>query len=431
MTVKGRKITIDISEETQNTVFLCQSTDDRRRGKLMRKKRFLAVMAAIAISMTFMVPATIHATEADVTSDTEDDEQEEGEQTTIIESGAEEETNSDSSSNGNSSGGSSGNTNRTDSAKSSDSSLSHLSIAPGSISPAFSAGTHEYTASVDADVRSISVAARPTNSKAVIASVSGAKSLSPGKNTVKVVVEAENGATTTYTITVNCGSSGSDAAIAQPSDTTNTIEGQISDDTGEDESASTDDVSETQKNKSEVKFDANGYLIYEGNAYIPSEMMPEGEYVSLEKYNKLYEQVQEEKTKNVRVIIILVIVLALLLIVILNLALKLRDARQDAKLGLSRWDGDTTAKKKKDVKVQKDNKTVKERKAGRETRASSEDKSLKAAPLRTRVTETDTSMIPDVKMPEQMRTARPAKQEKVSKTSKKAEDLEILDLNDL
>ena len=377
----------------------------------MRKKRFLAIVAAIAVSISFAVPVTVSATEAEETSDTIDDELEEGEQTTIVDSDADSDTDSDvGSGDTGSSGGSSGGTAAASSTKSSDSSLAHLGISPGTLSPAFSSGTHEYTATVDAGVTAISVAARPNSSKAVIASVSGAKSLTPGANTVKVVVEAENGATSTYTILVNCGTSTAPAQTTGQDDTAGetdseqAIAGEIS---------TIDDTKDEQKETPKVTFDDNGYLIYEGNAYIPSSMMPEGEYVSLDKYNKLYEQSQAQKTKDMRLLIILVVILVLLLIVILNLALKLRDIRQDVKLGLHGPEDDEAPEK--------------------------------------RQKQTDTSMIPDVKMPDQMKSNRQGRVSKPEKTpkaetpsgpvdsktvkpassAKKAEDLEILDLNDL
>ena len=399
-----------------------------KRGKTMRKKRFLAIAAAIAVSMSVTVPMTVFATEADETADIIDDELEEGEQLTIEDTDEEtdgdgdssddstsEETNSGTT--GSSGGSGTGTTGTAGSVKSSDSSLSHLGISPGSLSPAFSAGTHEYTATVDAGVTAISVAAKPNNSKAVIASVSGAKSLAPGANTVKVVVEAENGATTTYTIQVTCGSAGPSAPAADqtvPSGETggeDVLEGEVS---------VIKDNEETKEQKPAVSFDSNGYLIYEGNAYIPSSMMPEGEYVSLDKYNKLYDQSQTQKKKDMRLLIIFVVLFVLSLIVILNLALKLRDLHQDAKLGLNGIDDDEEQKKKPRQKMnQKANQKPKQ---------------------------TDTSMIPDVKMPDSIkpeRASRPAKVEKPVKSEraerpakperpeKKAEDLEILDLNDL
>ena len=388
----------------------------------MRKKRFLAIVAAITLSISFTVPVTVFATE--VEEDVIDDEQEEGEQTTIVapdadsEDTSSEEGNTSGSNSGNAAGNNSGSTANV---KSSDSSLAHLGISPGTLSPAFSAGTHEYTATVDADVTAISVAAKPGNSKAVIASVSGAKSLTPGANTVKVVVEAENGATSTYTITVNCGGATATAQPA-PDDTVTTDteapEGEIS----------VVDTPEEEKTKeTKVTFDDNGYLIYEGSAYIPSSMMPEGEYVSLDKYNKLYEQAQTQKTKYMRLLIILIVLLVLALIVILNLALKLRDVRQDEKLGLTGIADDELQKRKKS----------KEAKPRKETREKVVQKTGAQA------MQTDTSMIPGVKMPDEMKTSRtekapnpgrspkPEKPVKTAKSAKKMEDLEILDLNDL
>ena len=390
----------------------------------MRKKRFLAIAAAIIFSISFAAPVTVSATEVDETTDLVDDEQEEGEQTTIAAPGAEDEDTAGSG--GNSGSSSSGNTGGTaasaGSTKSSDSSLAHLGISPGSLSPAFSAGTHEYTATVDAGVTAISVAAKPNSSKAVIASVSGAKSLTPGANTVKVVVEAENGATSTYTITVNCGSSTTSEQTTSQENTAGDDAAAVDGEAPIGEISTIDDTEEVQKEKSEVTFDSNGYLIYEGSAYIPSSMMPEGEYVSLDKYNKLYEQAQAQKSQSTRLLIIFVVVLLLLLIVILNLALKLRDLRQDVKLGLDDVEDEEPEKKQK----------AKASKARKETREQAG-----------KMMQTETSMIPDVKLPDEMKPVnqdkapKPAKPEKSPKPTKparsvkKAEDLEILDLNDL
>ena len=389
----------------------------------MRKKRFLAIAAAIIFSISFSAPVTVSATEVDETTELVDEEQEEGEQTTIVAPGVEDEdTAGDGDSSAGSSSGNTGGSTGTTAAKSSDSSLSHLGISPGSLSPAFSAGTHEYTATVDAGVTAISVAAKPNSSKAVIASVSGAKSLAPGANTVKVVVEAENGATSTYTITVNCGSS---TASGQTTSQENTAGDDVAAADGEapiGEISAIDDTEEVQKEKPEVTFDSNGYLIYEGNAYIPSSMMPEGEYVSLDKYNHLYEQAQAQKSQSTRLLIIFVVALLLLFIVVLNLALKLRDLRQDMKLGLDDVEDDEPEKKQK-VRASKARKETKEQ-AGK-------------------MMQTETSMIPDVKLPDEMKpvkqdkTPKPAKPEKPPKqtkparSAKKAEDPEILDLNDL
>lgn len=425
-------------------------------------------VAAMSLSMCLVAPTAAYATQ---TSDTDvvDDEFEAGDQETVAGPGAGTDTDSrhnsgsssssgGSSSSSSSSGSSTGSgssssssagstttssTSGTGTARSSDSSLAHLGISPGSISPAFSAGTHAYTATVDADVTAISVAARPNDSKAVIASVTGAKTLSPGTNTVKVVVSAENGTTTTYTITVTCGSASAaagtpadTAASDGDTDTTDVVEGEITDPDSDAESEG--DAENDPEQNADVTFDDNGYLIYEGNAYIPSSMMPEGDYVSLDKYNKLYEQSQSQKSKYTRMIIILAVLLLVVCSVLLNLALKLRDLKQDARLGLNGIDDDDGGKS---VKA-----------AGTENR-----KENRKVHKRSAAPEAQTDMIPDLKIPESValeaeHAAKPVKAAKTHKTEKavqvqkpvkpektsrfhKAEqdndDLEILDLNDL
>jgi len=425
----------------------------------MRKKmingRVLAITAAMAISMCCVAPVESYATQ---TADTDvvDDEFEDGEQETVAGPGTGTDTGSShsggssssgstsgssgssTSGTGSSSGSSSGSSTSTGSTRSSDSSLAHLGISPGTISPAFSAGTHEYTATVDANVTAISVAARPNDSKAVIASVSGAKTLIPGTNTVKVVVSAENMTTTTYTITVICGSASntsadtaSDAsndpvAADTSADTADTVEGEITDGEAADQTEA--DAGQT----SDVTFDSNGYLIYEGDAYIPSSMMPEGEYVSLDKYNKLYEQTQSQKSKYMRMVIVLAVLLVIAAILVLNLILKLRDLKQDACLGLTGLNDEDDERSRGAVKAE--NKKVHKR---------------------SETAEAQTDMIPELKMPESMsvnagqtakaqrpvKTDRPVRQEKPAKKPEKTgglhkkapdnDDLEILDLNDL
>ncbi len=450
----------------------------RKIHRIIKRKAFgngrmLAIAAAMAIGMCFVTPAETYATQT-ADSDTVDDEFEDGDQETVASPDAGTDTTSghtggssgstsgtgstsghttgsSTSGTGSSSGSSSGTaTSGTSSSRSSDSSLAHLGISPGTISPAFSAGTHEYTATVDANVTAISVAARPNDSKAVIASVSGAKTLTPGTNTVKVVVSAENGTTTTYTITVNCGSasntptdtasdaSGDTSADSTSADAAGTVEGEITDGEAADQTEA--DAGQT----ADVTFDSNGYLIYEGDAYIPSSMMPEGEYVSLDKYNKLYEQTQAQKSKYMRLVIILAVLLLVACIAILNLALKLRDLRQDARLGLDGIDDEDEdrpvkpARKEKKQEKKPENKRVHKR------------SDVSAS-------EIQTDMIPDLKLPESMtlnreqpvktqssvkaeqpvrteKTAKPAKPEKTGIFHKKAQDnddLEILDLNDL
>ncbi len=85
---------------------------------------------------------------------------------------------------------------------SSDNSLKSLTISPGSLSPSFSQGTTNYTATVSSDTSKIVVSATPSHNEAEVTSVSGADNLSAGRNDVKVVVTAEDGSTATYTIVV-------------------------------------------------------------------------------------------------------------------------------------------------------------------------------------------------------------------------------------
>lgn len=91
-----------------------------------------------------------------------------------------------------------------DSGLSNDCSLKSLQVSPGTLSPSFSSGTTNYTVRLDKDATSIVVSAVATDEKAST-SVSGANSLTPGENSVRVTVTAENGAVRVYRINVICG----------------------------------------------------------------------------------------------------------------------------------------------------------------------------------------------------------------------------------
>ncbi|MBE5820228.1 MAG: cadherin-like beta sandwich domain-containing protein [Clostridiales bacterium] len=86
--------------------------------------------------------------------------------------------------------------------KSNDSKLTSLSVAEGVIAPEFSASVKEYTLSVPNEITAINVTAATSHSKAKY-SVEGGIDLQVGDNVVKVIVKAEDGTTSTYTITVN------------------------------------------------------------------------------------------------------------------------------------------------------------------------------------------------------------------------------------
>ena len=85
---------------------------------------------------------------------------------------------------------------------STDSSLSALSLNPGTLSPTFATGTTSYTASVANTVTSTTVSATTTDSNATLTGT-GSQALSVGANTLNVVVTAEDTTTTTtYAIVV-------------------------------------------------------------------------------------------------------------------------------------------------------------------------------------------------------------------------------------
>jgi HSP20 family molecular chaperone IbpA len=95
--------------------------------------------------------------------------------------------------------------------KSSDATLSSLSLSSGSLSPDFAAGTVGYTATVGSEVASITVTANINSAHATAtvngtAVTSGATSdeipLNFGENTITIAVTAQNGDVKTYTVVV-------------------------------------------------------------------------------------------------------------------------------------------------------------------------------------------------------------------------------------
>ena len=87
-------------------------------------------------------------------------------------------------------------------AKSSDATLSALSVTQGTLTPAFSPEVLEYTVDVENNITIIGVTATTNDANA---SVTGAGDhvLTTGENTLKVVVTAQDESTQTYTIVVN------------------------------------------------------------------------------------------------------------------------------------------------------------------------------------------------------------------------------------
>jgi len=86
--------------------------------------------------------------------------------------------------------------------KSANADLASLAISPGTLSPAFSAATQSYTASVSANQSKITVSASPADAKSNVSLNGVQDKLASGSNNVKITVTAENGATKVYTIAV-------------------------------------------------------------------------------------------------------------------------------------------------------------------------------------------------------------------------------------
>ena len=88
-------------------------------------------------------------------------------------------------------------------ARSSDAALSALSLSAGTLSPAFSAATTSYTASVGNDVSEVTVTATENDDNASVAqSPANPVALRVGANRITVTVTAEDGTTGAYTVTV-------------------------------------------------------------------------------------------------------------------------------------------------------------------------------------------------------------------------------------
>lgn len=86
--------------------------------------------------------------------------------------------------------------------KSSDNTLSSLSVSKGTLSPKFNSATNVYTLNLTGDVTSIDVSAKAKDSKAIV-SGTGKQTLKAGVNKLVISVTAENGSTKNYTINVS------------------------------------------------------------------------------------------------------------------------------------------------------------------------------------------------------------------------------------
>ena len=91
--------------------------------------------------------------------------------------------------------------------KSTDNTLSGITVSSGTLSPAFAAGTTEYTVTVPNEVTSITVTGTKNNSKATVTGPV-TKELSVGENVITITCTAEDGTPKTYKVTVTREGSG-------------------------------------------------------------------------------------------------------------------------------------------------------------------------------------------------------------------------------
>lgn len=91
-----------------------------------------------------------------------------------------------------------------DKEKPDNSKLSSLKVYPGTMSPKFSVNTRSYTVKVSEDTKEVAITAKAQDSKAKV-SVSGGKDLKPGENKAKVIVIAQDGSASSYSLTIICG----------------------------------------------------------------------------------------------------------------------------------------------------------------------------------------------------------------------------------
>ena len=167
-----------------------------------------------------------------------------------------------------------------------DNSLKKLSLSAGTLSPQFAGNVVNYTATVPGNVTEVEVKAETSNANANIESISGNTDLQVGLNTIKIVVEAENGALATYTIEL----------------TREEVQEEIS--ATEQDDVTTEAVEDTASKK-ELE-----------------EALERNEFLS-NSYKQLEEKYQREKDFSRSVIYVLIIVIAILVVVLVNVVVLL------------------------------------------------------------------------------------------------------------
>lgn len=185
-----------------------------------------------------------------------------------------------------------------DANKSADNSLSAISLSAGTLSPAFSSQTTNYTVEVGADVTDLTVTPSTSNAKATIESITGNTGLKVGDNTIKILVKAENGAEATYTITV------------KKSETiTETTPAETAPENGAEAVNTENNIEDNSGNTATVTQDSYDRLN--------------------EEYTELKETYESYRSTTRRNLAILIFVAVVLLILAINLLMKCHELKQD------------------------------------------------------------------------------------------------------
>lgn len=141
--------------------------------------------------------------------------------------------------------------------KNTNAALSSLTVAPGTLSPAFKSNVYEYTVEVAEGVKALTVSAKTQESTAKVKSVNGAKSIEHGENTVTVITTAESGATLTYKLKVYCGvkapNSGDDVSVTEVNVTAAGKQYKVAAELPEGEVAKGFEASTTQYNGKDIR----------------------------------------------------------------------------------------------------------------------------------------------------------------------------------
>ena len=164
-------------------------------------------------------------------------------------------------------------------AGSADNSLETLTVAEGSLSPAFEGSRMYYTVQVGQDVSSVTVSAKTVNPTATIQSGVGTTTLkTDGDTKIDVVVQAENGNLATYHLTITKSATGAATDTTGTDTTTNTDTGNTpadsntgaddgTDTTAPDDTASTYTVSEDFTAEQIPADFTEAQVTYQGNEY--------------------------------------------------------------------------------------------------------------------------------------------------------------------